>query len=107
MGWTKVVRASELPVGKVKPVVVDDSALVLCRVSEQEVRVVEDRCSHNDARLAGASLDDHVIECPHHGGRFDLRTGEAVRMPAASPIETVPAQITEDGWIAVDEEELP
>ncbi len=89
------------------PVEVDDSALVLCRVSEDEVRAVEDRCSHSDARLAGGSLESHVIECPHHGGRFDLRTGEALRMPAAAPIDTVPARITEEGWIAVDEEELP
>jgi len=107
MSWTKVLPASDLPPGKVKAVEVDDCPLLVCRLSDEEVRVVENRCSHQDARMTGGSLDDHVIECPHHGARFDLRTGAALRMPAAAPIETVPAQITDDGWIAIDEEQLP
>ena len=107
MSWTKVLAASELPTGKCQAVEVDDCPLLVCRLSDEEVRVVENRCSHQDSPLTGGSLDGHVIECPHHGAQFDLRTGEALRMPAASPIETVPVQLTEDGWIAIDEEQLP
>ncbi len=107
MSWTKVVRATEVPAGTIKAVAVDGSPLVICRVSEGEAFAVEDCCSHDDAPLAGGSLSDHVIECPRHGGQFDVRTGQPVRMPAASAIDTVPAQLTEDGWIAVDAEQLP
>ena len=29
-----------------------------------------------------SKLSGHEIECPRHGGRFDLRTGKATRSPA-------------------------
>jgi nitrite reductase/ring-hydroxylating ferredoxin subunit len=107
MSWTKVLRASDVPTGTIKAVEVEGSPLVICRVSDDEAFAVEDCCSHDDAPLGGGSLSDHVIECPRHGGQFDVRSGQPVRMPAASAIDTVPTRITADGWIAVDEEQLP
>ena len=35
--------------------------------------------------MTGA-VRDCMIECPKHNGRFDLRTGEALRRPATEPI---------------------
>jgi 3-phenylpropionate/trans-cinnamate dioxygenase ferredoxin subunit len=42
----------------------------------------------------------HEIECPYHGARFDVRTGEAVRLPAAAPVRTFPVKIV-DGNLLV------
>ena len=43
-------------------------------------------CTHGRAHLAEGAVLDCMIECPKHNGRFDLRTGEAVRRPATEPI---------------------
>ncbi len=43
-------------------------------------------CSHGRAHLAQGAVLDCMIECPKHNGRFDLRTGAAVRRPATEPI---------------------
>ena len=34
-----------------------------------------------------------VIECPKHNGRFDYRTGEAVRVPARNALRTYPVRV--------------
>jgi 3-phenylpropionate/trans-cinnamate dioxygenase ferredoxin subunit len=51
-----------------------------------EILAVQDTCSHEDASLADGFLEGHVIECPLHGGQFDLRSGAAVCLPAQHPL---------------------
>jgi len=101
MSWIRALSAEELPIGQTRLSLLDGERVVLCRVSDGEVYAIEDSCSHDDGPLGEGKLEEDVIECPRHGARFDVRTGAAVRMPAATPIETYPARIS-DGWIEVD-----
>jgi 3-phenylpropionate/trans-cinnamate dioxygenase ferredoxin subunit len=43
---------------------------------------IEDVCPHDDGPLAQGELVDCVIECPRHGAKFDIRTGEVLAPPA-------------------------
>ncbi len=63
---------------------------------------IEDICTHDDAPLADGALDGRCIECPRHGARFDLATGEALSLPAYRPVETFPV-IVDDGAIWVED----
>jgi 3-phenylpropionate/trans-cinnamate dioxygenase ferredoxin subunit len=36
--------------------------------------------------VAEGELDGCVIECPRHGARFDIATGQALSMPAVVPL---------------------
>jgi 3-phenylpropionate/trans-cinnamate dioxygenase ferredoxin component len=101
MSWTRAIVESELPRGSARPVSVDGERLVICRLEDGEVYAVEDSCSHDDGPLGQGTLAQGQIECPRHGARFDVRTGAATRMPAASPIETFPARI-DAGWVEID-----
>jgi 3-phenylpropionate/trans-cinnamate dioxygenase ferredoxin subunit len=53
----------------------------------------EDRCTHDDAPLQGASLEDDdespcgVVVCPRHGARFCLQSGEPLGPPAYEAIK--------------------
>jgi len=42
------------------------------------VYAIEDRCSHDNGPLVEGELDqaDCTVECPRHGSRFDLKTGQ-------------------------------
>jgi naphthalene 1,2-dioxygenase ferredoxin component len=51
------------------------------------------RCTHGDARLCEGFLEGHEIECPHHQGRFDVRTGAATCAPAELALPTYPARL--------------
>ena len=39
--------------------------------------------------------------CPRHGANFDLRTGEALTLPAFTPVETFPV-LVENGVVKVE-----
>ena len=43
------------------------------------------------------------IECPFHGGRFDLRSGEPTAFPCVVPLKVYPVTI-EDGQVCITKE---
>lgn len=47
-----------------------------------EYYAIEDRCTHDDGPLAEGELYGCEIECPRHGARFDIRTGQVTAPPA-------------------------
>jgi 3-phenylpropionate/trans-cinnamate dioxygenase ferredoxin component len=68
-----------------------------------ELLAIEDRCSHDDGVLVEGELDEAActIECPRHGSKFDLRTGQPVNLPAYVPVETFPVTV-QDGVIKIE-----
>jgi len=42
-------------------------------------------CTHVGGPLDKGRLDSHEVECPLHGSRFDVTTGQVKRGPAARP----------------------
>jgi 3-phenylpropionate/trans-cinnamate dioxygenase ferredoxin subunit len=103
MTWTRLCRVEDLPPGAARTFEVGDVSLAAAR-SGEKVFVLENRCSHDDGTLGSGHLsgaDSGEIECPRHGGRFDLATGRATRMPAVTPIRTIAAKV-EDGAVWAD-----
>lgn len=86
-GFVTVAKVGEIPPGGVK----------IARLDEQEIAVfnlggtyyaMDDVCTHDGGPLAEGILEGHVIECPRHGARFDVRTGAVLSMPATAPVTT-------------------
>lgn len=71
--------------------------LAIYRV-EQDVFVTSDVCTHGNASLSEGMQEGTSIECPFHGGRFDIRTGEATAFPCRDPLKTYEVLIV-DGWV--------
>ncbi len=42
-------------------------------------------CTHVGGPLDKGRLDSHEVECPLHGSRFNVTTGQVKRGPAARP----------------------
>ena len=98
-GFVTVAKVGEVPPGGLKMVDVRGTAIALCNV-DGTIYAVGNLCTHDGGPLSGGSLDDHAIECPRHGARFDVRDGRVLCLPAAVPIPTYPTRIV-DGQIQV------
>ncbi len=80
-----------------KPVRLDKNGRSICvaRIGN-EVFAIDDTCSHSDASLAEGDITDFKIECWLHGAEFDLRTGEALSLPAVAPVKTYSVSVDGD-----------
>ena len=50
-------------------------------------------CTHEDESLHDGWLEGCHVECPRHGAMFDLRTGEALSLPATAPLRTYVVEV--------------
>lgn len=51
-----------------------------------EFFALDDTCSHEEASLSDGWLDDGVVECPLHAGKFCLKNGEVLSMPSTEDV---------------------
>ena len=95
MPFTKVGKASEIPAGSGKVYEVGDRAVAVFNV-DGDLYAIDDVCTHDEASLQAGYLEDCEIECPLHGARFDVRTGEVTELPAVVPVDTFPVRVEGD-----------
>ena len=96
MSHVDVCAAADVPDGAALRVLVGEYAVALARC-EGEIRGVLDVCSHADVALSEGEVDDCSIECWLHGSRFDLRTGEALSLPATAPVPVFDVRVEGEG----------
>ena len=102
MAFVKAAKENDVPVGQVKAVEIDDEDVVLCNV-DGEVFAIADLCTHDAGPLGEGCLHGDQIECPRHGARFSVRTGEALSLPAVVGIPTFEVKIEGDAiFVKVD-----
>jgi nitrite reductase/ring-hydroxylating ferredoxin subunit len=96
-GWQAVARLSEMDDGGMKQVTLDDEPVGLYRIGA-DVYALTDICTHEHAYLTEGDFEseDHEVECPLHGSRFDVRDGSVRILPATKPAKTYPVKIEGD-----------
>ena len=97
--FVRVLPLADLPLGERIFVEIDDQPIVILNVSGK-VYAIGDLCTHDHGPLGDGELDGHEIICPRHGARFDVRTGQATRLPAVEPTLWYPVRIVDD-WIEI------
>jgi 3-phenylpropionate/trans-cinnamate dioxygenase ferredoxin subunit len=98
----EVAHLDEIPEGKVKVVVVDGRQIALCNYAGR-IFAIDDVCTHDRGPLDQGELIGKEIECPRHGARFDVTTGQATRLPAIRPVRTYPVRVV-DGKVSLEVE---
>jgi len=78
--FVKVAQLDELSDGEMMSVEVGNDRVLLANVGGN-VHAVADICSHAYASLSEGDLNGSEVECPLHGGTFDVTTGEALTPP--------------------------
>lgn len=62
---------------------------------EDRVYASDGLCTHEKIHLADGLVMEHVVECPKHNGRFDIRDGRALGAPVCVNLRTWPARVHE------------
>jgi 3-phenylpropionate/trans-cinnamate dioxygenase ferredoxin component len=81
-----VLDVGDLPPGALRRVSRGEFDILLAHTPEGIV-ATDDRCPHMSAPLSIGELEGCVVACPLHEGRFDLSTGETVRMPTTGGLD--------------------
>jgi len=97
--WINVVMAEEIEPGGHTVVEVEDAMIAIFNL-DGDFYAIEDICTHDGSEIASGCIVDGSIECPRHGARFDIKTGEVTAPPAYEPVETFPVQVV-DGVVQV------
>ena len=83
--FIRVAKLADFSGSGLLKVMVKNQPVLLVRLGET-VRAVSNACTHAEGNLDEGELIDGEIECPVHGSRFDLMTGEAKTPPATQPL---------------------
>lgn len=79
--WTDLgEEASLFEDGDCHGTVVNGVKVALFRI-KGKVYALDDICTHGNACLSDGDVDGYEVECPLHGGAFDIRDGKALCAP--------------------------
>ncbi len=63
---------------------------------EGEFYVIDDNCTHGPGSLSEGFVEGDVVECPFHGGQFNIKSGEVASPPCMVPIKTYKTVVEND-----------
>lgn len=88
MANVRLCRTDEVPAGgMIKVDLADQPPLVVFNVHD-DYYVTSNICTHNVAMLSDGYFEGETVECPLHGGCFNVKTGEATAFPCEKPLRT-------------------
>lgn len=101
MAVVAVGNESDIPSDQGLRVVVNGVPIAIFSV-HGELYAIGDTCTHEEFSLAdGELVGDYTVECALHGAQFDIRTGDALCLPATGTAGSYPVWV-EDGVLKVD-----
>src|SRR5881398_3022420 len=83
-GFQKVADRKDLQEGGLLKADFLGKPIVLSMV-DGEVYAIDAVCTHEGGPLADGTLEGYEVECPWHGSKFDVRTGEVTNPPEDTP----------------------
>jgi nitrite reductase/ring-hydroxylating ferredoxin subunit len=91
--WHDLAALDDIAAGQMSAHDVGDIHLAIYNI-DGTIFATDNVCTHAYALLTDGWLDSNVVECPLHGGQFDVCTGKAVCSPAEVDLQTYTVRIT-------------
>lgn len=97
-GPVRLCGSGDLAAGEARCFDVGGRKIALARIDD-DFFAIDDTCSHADYSLSegDVDVDECALECPAHGSLFDLRTGDALTLPAIVPVSAHEVEVSEEG----------
>jgi nitrite reductase/ring-hydroxylating ferredoxin subunit len=91
-----VAKTSELAEGEMTSVTVGAKTIALYNLGGGRFHATEAYCTHGHALLTEGYIEGAIVECPMHGGTFEIATGKPVGAPCTMPLATYPVRVEGD-----------
>jgi len=92
MPWVRVAKTSDIQEGQIRTFAVGSKKIAVAHVGKAFF-AVDDTCTHLQCSLGGGTVSNGEVECPCHGARFDLATGEVRALPAPISIQAYKVKV--------------
>lgn len=79
--FVKIADTKDIQSSQMKAVEVAGEKICVANI-EGKYYAIGNVCTHVGGPLAEGTLEGYEVECPWHGSKFDVRTGEPTRSPA-------------------------
>ncbi|MGV8107732.1 MAG: Rieske (2Fe-2S) protein [Nitrososphaerota archaeon] len=97
--FVKVAESKEIGPSSMKAVEVDGEKVCIIN-AEGNYYAIGNVCTHVGGPLNEGTLEGYEVECPWHGSRFDVRSGEPTKPPATRAVPKYEVKI-EGNYILV------
>lgn len=79
-GYVRVADTSEIPIGKMKKVVVQGKEILVANINGT-FYAIGNQCTHERGDLSLGTLESNIVTCPRHKSKFDVTSGKVVSGP--------------------------
>ena len=90
-----VAKTSDIDEGEATQVLIGKREIAVYNL-DGEFYATDDICTHAYASLADGYIEGELIECPLHGGCFEIKTGKATTPPVTDDLKTYAVKIEGD-----------
>ena len=100
--YTIVAKITDIKPGEIKSFDVNGEQVLVANW-QGTLFATQNLCTHDNGTLSDGTLVDAEIECPRHGGRFNVKTGAVIALPPMFPIKTFPVKVDGDNVLVAVE----
>jgi nitrite reductase/ring-hydroxylating ferredoxin subunit len=90
--WVVAAKVADVAPGTMKQAEVADKNLAIYNLGGT-FYATDNECTHAYAMLTDGTIDGDVIECPLHGGAFEIKTGKGLGAPIFCDLKCYPARV--------------
>jgi nitrite reductase (NADH) small subunit len=100
---TTLLPIAAIPPGEGRTFQVGAERIAVFHARDGRVFATQAECPHRSGPLSDGLMGGHVVICPLHAWKFDLRTGERVSGAGegACELKTYPVRVDPEGRIVV------
>ena len=82
--YVKVGKVDDIHPSQTKAVEVGRDTVCIVNI-DGKIYAIGNTCTHMGGTLAEGKLEGYEFQCPWHGSKFDVRTGQVTKPPARIP----------------------
>ncbi len=93
--FVPVARVSDIPDQSARCVEVEGRRIAVFNIGG-EFYAIDDECTHEGGPLSDGYIHGEEVECPWHGARFNIKSGEVTLDPAEADVPRYNLRVSGD-----------